>query len=143
MEAVARVERCRENGAMDNKRSPQRRPASTERFSRSSYGRSRQTEPGRRPSVQGESAPTPRRVSRGEYERARAHKRRRTAFIALAVAAAVQCPYCIDSYTQSCLEKGVTEEQMTEAFHVANAIRGGAALVHGVQMKNVVKQLEM
>ena len=72
---------------MDNKRSPQRRPASTERFSRSSYGRSRQTEPGRRPSVQGESAPTPRRVSRGEYERARAHKRRRTAFIALAVAA--------------------------------------------------------
>ena len=40
-------------------------------------------------------------------------------------------------------EKGVTEEQMTEAFHVANAIRGGAALVHGVQMKNVVKQLEM
>ena len=65
------------------------------------------------------------------------------ALIALAVAGAVQCPYCIDSYTQSCLEKGVTEEQMTEAFHVANAIRGGAALVHGVQMKNVVKQLEM
>jgi alkylhydroperoxidase/carboxymuconolactone decarboxylase family protein len=60
-----------------------------------------------------------------------------------AVAASVQCPYCIDSYTQSCLQKGVTEEQMTEAFHVANAIRGGAALVHGVQMKNVVKQLEM
>lgn len=68
---------------------------------------------------------------------------REKALIALAVAAAVQCPYCIDSYTQSCLEKGVTEEQMTEAFHVANAIRGGAALVHGVQMKNVVKQLEM
>ena len=41
------------------------------------------------------------------------------------------------------LVKGVTEEQMTEAFHVANAIRGGAALGHGVQMKNVVKQLEM
>ena len=41
------------------------------------------------------------------------------------------------------VDNGVTEEQMTEAFHVANAIRGGAALVHGVQMKNVVKQLEM
>lgn len=68
---------------------------------------------------------------------------REKALIALAVAAAVQCPYCIDSYTQSCLEKGVTEEQMTEAFHVANAIRGGAALVHGVQMKNIVKNLEM
>ncbi len=68
---------------------------------------------------------------------------REKALIALAVAAAVQCPYCIDSYTQSCLEKGVTEEQMTEAIHVANAIRGGASLVHGVQRKNVVKKLEM
>lgn len=68
---------------------------------------------------------------------------REKALIALAVAAAVQCPYCIDSYTNSCLEKGVTEEEMTEAFHVANAIRGGAALVHGVQMKNIVKKIGM
>lgn len=68
---------------------------------------------------------------------------REKALIALAVAGAVECPYCIDSYTQSCLEKGVTEEQMTEAFHVANAIRGGATLVHGVQMKNVVDSLEI
>ena len=36
----------------------------------------------------------------------------------------------------------VTEEQMTEAVHVAAAIRGGASLVHGVQMKNIVKKLE-
>ena len=41
------------------------------------------------------------------------------------------------------MEKGVTLEQMTEAFHVANAIRGGAALAHGVQMKKLVEQLEM
>lgn len=68
---------------------------------------------------------------------------REKALIALAVAAAVQCPYCIDSYTNSCLEKGVTEEEMTEAFHVANAIRGGAALAHGVQMKNIVKKVGM
>ena len=27
------------------------------------------------------------------------------------------------------VDNGVTEEQMTEAFHVVNAIRGGAALV--------------
>ena len=58
---------------MDNKRSPQRRPASTERFSRSSYGRSRQTEPGRR------------RVARADSERTRARSRRRTLAIALAV----------------------------------------------------------
>lgn len=68
---------------------------------------------------------------------------REKALIALAVAAAVQCPYCIDSYTNSCLEKGVTEEQMTEAFHVACAIRGGAALAHGVQMKNIVRDTEL
>lgn len=67
---------------------------------------------------------------------------REKSLIALAVAHAVQCPYCIDSYTQDCLSKGVNEEQMTEAVHVAAAIRGGATLVHGVQMKNIVKKLE-
>ena len=67
---------------------------------------------------------------------------REKSLIALAVAHAVQCPYCIDSYTQDCLSKGVYEEQMTEAVHVAAAIRGGATLVHGVQMKNIVKKLE-
>ena len=68
---------------------------------------------------------------------------REKSLIALAVAHAVQCPYCIASYTQDCLSKGVDEEQMTEAVHVAAAIRGGATLVHGVQMKNVVKKLEL
>jgi len=66
---------------------------------------------------------------------------REKALMALAVAYAVQCPYCIDSYTQSCLSQGVTEAQMTEAAHVACALRGGASLVHGVQMKNVVHKL--
>lgn len=68
---------------------------------------------------------------------------REKSLIALAVATAIQCPYCIDSYTEDCLSKGVTEEQMTEAVHVACAIRGGASLVHGVQMKNIVKKLEL
>lgn len=68
---------------------------------------------------------------------------REKSLIALAVATAVQCPYCIDSYTQDCLSKGIDEEQMTEAVHVAAAIKGGAALVHGVQMKNIVKKLEL
>lgn len=68
---------------------------------------------------------------------------REKSLIALAVAHAVQCPYCIDSYTNDCLNKGVDETQMTEAVHVAAAIRGGATLVHGVQMKNIVKKLEL
>lgn len=66
---------------------------------------------------------------------------REKALIALAVAHAVQCPYCIEGYTQDSLEKGANEEQMTEAIHVAAAIRGGATLVHGVQMKNVINKL--
>ena len=31
---------------------------------------------------------------------------------------------------------------MMEAVHVAAAIRGGATLVHGVQMKNIIEKLE-
>ncbi len=68
---------------------------------------------------------------------------REKALIALGVAHAVQCPYCIDAYTQSCLEKGSNVEEMTEAVHVACAIRGGASLVHGVQMRNVADKLSM
>ncbi len=58
--------------------------------------------------------------------------------IAFAVASALQCPYCIDAYTNACLEHGADEEQITEALHVAAAIRGGAALAHGVQMRNII-----
>ena len=60
---------------------------------------------------------------------------REKALIALAVAHTVQCPYCIDAYTTESLQKGADLEQMTEAVHVACAIRGGASLVHGMQMK--------
>ena len=68
---------------------------------------------------------------------------REKSLIALAVAHAVQCPYCIDAYTRACLEKGSNSAEMTEAIHVAVAIRGGASLVHGVQMRNVSKKLSM
>ncbi|MCP4108850.1 MAG: 4-carboxymuconolactone decarboxylase [Desulfobacteraceae bacterium] len=44
---------------------------------------------------------------------------REKSLIALAVAHALKCPYCIDAYTQTCLEKGADEEQMSEAVHVA------------------------
>lgn len=68
---------------------------------------------------------------------------REKSLIALAVAHAVQCPYCIDAYSKDCLEKGADLEQMTEAVHVACAIRGGASLVHGVQMLGHVKKAGM
>ena len=68
---------------------------------------------------------------------------REKSLVALGVAHAVQCPYCIDAYTQDALSKGCDVEQLTEAVHVAAAIRGGASLVHGVQMRNVADRLGM
>jgi AhpD family alkylhydroperoxidase len=41
---------------------------------------------------------------------------REKALMALAVAHAVQCPYCIDAYTQASLEKMSNVEEMTEPF---------------------------
>jgi alkylhydroperoxidase/carboxymuconolactone decarboxylase family protein len=68
---------------------------------------------------------------------------REKALIALAVAHTVQCPYCIDAYSKECLQQGSDLEQMTEAVHVATAIRGGASLVHGLQMLDHVNKLAM
>ena len=68
---------------------------------------------------------------------------REKALIALAVAHTVQCPYCIDAYTNSALQNGSDIEEMTEAIHVASAIRGGASLIHGVQMRQIAKKVSM
>jgi len=64
--------------------------------------------------------------------------KREKSLIALAVAHAKQCPYCIDAYTTQCLETGANPDQMTEAIHVAAAMEAGITLVHGVQMHNVL-----
>ena len=68
---------------------------------------------------------------------------REKALIALAVSHAVQCPYCIDAYSSECLKQGADLEEMTEAVHVATAIRGGASLVHGLQMMEHVTRSSM
>ena len=68
---------------------------------------------------------------------------REKSLIALAVAHAIQCPYCIDAYTNDGLKKGIDEEEMMEAVHVAGAIRGGASIVHSVQMMNQVNKKMM
>lgn len=68
---------------------------------------------------------------------------REKALIALAVAHTVQCPYCIDAYTRACLEKGSHLGEMTEAVHVVNAIRGGASLVHALQMRKIAEKLSL
>ncbi len=68
---------------------------------------------------------------------------REKSLIALAVSHAVHCPYCIDAYTGDGLQRGITKEEMMEAVHVAGAIKGGATLVHGVQMMNKYNKLSM
>ena len=49
----------------------------------------------------------------------------------------------IDAYSQECLKQGADLEQMTEAVHVSTAIRGGASLVHGLQMLENVSESSM
>ena len=66
--------------------------------------------------------------------------RREKTLIALAVAHAAKCPYCIDAYTTACLESGSNPEQMTEAVHVAASMLAGITLMHGVQMHNCLKE---
>ena len=69
--------------------------------------------------------------------------KREKVLIGLAVAHAVQCPYCIDAYAKSCLEEGMSLEHMTEAVHVASAVRGGASLIHGIQAHNAVDKMSL
>ncbi len=68
---------------------------------------------------------------------------REKALIALAVAHALECPYCIEAKTKDCLEHGSNLAEMTEAVHVAAAIAGGATLVHGVQMQKIARKISM
>jgi alkylhydroperoxidase/carboxymuconolactone decarboxylase family protein len=67
---------------------------------------------------------------------------REKSLIALAVAHALKCPYCIDAYSTDCLAKGADEAQMSEAVHVAAAIAAGITLVHSVQMQNHIDKVQ-
>ncbi len=68
---------------------------------------------------------------------------REKSLMALAVSHAVQCPYCIAAYSKKALACGADLDQMTEAVHVATAIRGGASLVHGMQMRDHHDRISM
>lgn len=69
--------------------------------------------------------------------------KREKVLIGLAVAHAIQCPYCIDAYSKSCLEEGLSLEHMAESVHVASAVRGGASLIHSIQAINTVEKLSL
>lgn len=59
---------------------------------------------------------------------------RTRAAIAVACAHALPCPYMIRISTGWGLEQDLNLEALTEAVHVAAAIRSGASLIHGLQM---------
>jgi len=79
----------------------------------------------------------------GDVFKAGALTQREKALIALAVAHAVQCPYCIDAYTVDSFFLLLVVAHIFYAFNVSAAIRGGATLVHGVQMMNKAKEILM
>lgn len=64
--------------------------------------------------------------------------RKTKALMAMAVAHALQCPYCIDAWAVGARNAGASPDEITEAIHVASAIRGGATLVHGIQALNAL-----
>src|SRR5262245_5321128 len=66
--------------------------------------------------------------------------KREKALIALAVAHAKQCPYCIDAYTTQCMAHGANPEEMTEAVQGAAVLEAGMTAVQGVQMHNALRK---
>lgn len=60
--------------------------------------------------------------------------------IALTVASAMHCPYCINAYSRDAFEKGWSEEQIMEAMYVAAAIRGGFSKMHAAHKMNIKKE---
>jgi AhpD family alkylhydroperoxidase len=51
--------------------------------------------------------------------------------IAVGVAVAVQCPFCMEAHARGAKAAGATREEIVEATFVASAIRAGAATTHG------------
>lgn len=54
--------------------------------------------------------------------------------IAVAVAHATQCPYCIDVHTKNAVKAGATNEELSEAVMVTSALLAGGAYAHIANM---------
>lgn len=50
--------------------------------------------------------------------------------IAVAVAHATQCPYCIDVHTKNAVKAGATNGELSESILVASALLAGGAYAH-------------
>src|SRR5690242_13824725 len=61
--------------------------------------------------------------------------------IAIAVAAAVYSPYCIESFYDDAKEYGWNTEQILEAIQAATAVRCGFTTVHAIKKLNDVQEM--
>lgn len=53
--------------------------------------------------------------------------------MAVAVALATQCPYCLEVYSDAARQASATEAELAEAAFVSAAIMAGGALTHPTQ----------
>jgi alkylhydroperoxidase/carboxymuconolactone decarboxylase family protein len=60
--------------------------------------------------------------------------------IAVAVAHATECPYCIDVHTRNAKTAGASLEELVEAVFVAAALEAGGAVTHSTHMQNALDQ---
>ena len=51
--------------------------------------------------------------------------------MAIAIAATMQCPYCMEVHTGQAKRAGASREEVAEAVFVAAALRAAAAVTHG------------
>lgn len=56
--------------------------------------------------------------------------RKHKELIAVAVALATQCPYCIDIHANAARKEGASEAELAEAAFVAAATKSGGAIIH-------------
>lgn len=61
-------------------------------------------------------------------------------FIAVAVAHATQCPYCIDIHTANARKQGASDAELVEAVMVSAALRAGGAVTHGTHIVSEEKK---
>ena len=67
---------------------------------------------------------------------------REKALIGLGAAAALECAYCIDAYTNKLINMGLDGDAIMEVFYMAAAIHSGACMAHGLQALNYIEDAE-
>ncbi|HOV22462.1 MAG TPA: carboxymuconolactone decarboxylase family protein [bacterium] len=59
--------------------------------------------------------------------------------IAIGIAVALRCPYCIGGHTEKALKAGATEDEIYEAGMVAVLMAGGPALTYITELKKAIE----